>query len=109
MTSIDYIIDLMRKYTITSSDSTKELDEADAAPTDTASSTAGSTGGGTASSGKTPKKWSAGIKDGPARGWMADSKHIWTTGRPMGKTYMGPKYSWTSGRAMGKTGGSDYA
>jgi hypothetical protein len=41
---------------------------------------------------------------------MNDPKHKWTSGRTMGKTYMGdPKYKWESGRQMGKTGGSDYA
>jgi len=45
---------------------------------------------GSASTGKTPKKWES--------------------GRKFGKTYMNdPKYVWKSDRVMGKTGGSDYA
>jgi hypothetical protein len=43
-------------------------------------------GGSTGGSGKTPKKWTMGLKDGPARGNMSNPKHIWTTGRVIGKT-----------------------
>lgn len=55
---------------------TKSSDKEEFTEQDAASSAGSSTGG----SGKTPRKWSWGGKDGPARGYLDDPKHVWTTG-----------------------------
>lgn len=96
---LDRIITFMKKFTAIRS----EIGEQDA-PADT-----GAGGGttGTATSGKTPKKWESGRAYGKTH---QPPPYSWESGRTFGKTYMNdPKYKWTSGRNMGKTGGSDYA
>lgn len=99
---IDYLIEILRKYT--DSESKEEIEEQESsAPS---SATAGGAGE-TKSSGKSPKKWETGLNRGKAN-QIGVTK--WESGRTFGKTYMNdPKYQWTSGRNMGKTGGSDFA
>jgi hypothetical protein len=75
--NVDFLISFFKK-------NTKSLDKEEFSEQDAGAAPAGgSTGGG---SGKTPKKWTSGLKDGPARGNISNPKHIWTTGRVIGKT-----------------------
>lgn len=97
---IDYLIDLMRKYS--NGERKEEIEEQDAPA---AAPSAG--GSETKTSGKSPKKWESGLTRGKAN-QIGVTK--WESGRTFGKSYMNdPKYQWTSGRNMGKTGGSDFA
>ena len=68
------LIDFLKKYTDIKNDG--EIGEQDAPAAEPAA-------GGSASTGKTPKKWES--------------------GRTMGKTYGGPGYKWESGRTFLRT------
>ena len=94
---VDFVIDFLKKYTDRKNDGEIGVQDAPAAEP---------AAGGSASTGKTPKKWESGRTMGKTYGGPG---YKWESGRTFGKTYMNdPKYQWTSGRQMGSTGGSDY-
>jgi hypothetical protein len=98
---VDFLIDFLKKYT--NKKDVGEIGEQDVAAAAPASEPPA---GGSASTGKTPKKWESGRTMGKTYGGPG---YKWESGRTFGKTYMNdPHYQWTSGRQMGKTGGSDY-
>lgn len=88
---IDYLINFMNKYS-TPSNKKGEIGEQETAD-------AGS--GGAETKGSTPQKvWTSGRVMGKT--YMGDPKYKWESGRTMGKTYMGdPKYKWASGVVRG--------
>lgn len=100
---VDFLIDFFKKYT--GKKNVGEIGEQDT-PTTAPATAPAPAAGGTAGTGKTPKKWESGRTMGKTYGGPG---YKWESGRTLGKTYMNdPHYQWTSGRQMGKTGGSDY-